>query len=144
MTVPITIVGIHIGQGWLAGKHGRRGIQVRFNHGRRSGRASTHSIIRSDRTRFIRGMRTAKFLQKLLHPGYGETYSDNIVRHSVAEKGVYGINQKIKEGKHNTHSTDDSSEDTTSNDAAARSTGNWGVLKKLYRVLADWIPCERG
>jgi len=47
---------------------------------------------------------------------------DNIVRHSVAEKGVYGINQKIKEGKHNTHSTDDSSEDTTSNDAAARST----------------------
>src|SRR5258708_33999067 len=59
LTVPITIVGIHIGQGWLAGKHGRRGIQVTFNHGWRSGRASNHSIISSDRIRYIRGMRTA-------------------------------------------------------------------------------------
>ncbi len=45
-----------------------------------------------------------------------------MVRHSIAEKGEYGTNQKIKEGKHNTGSTDDSSENTTSNDAATRST----------------------
>jgi hypothetical protein len=63
-----------------------------------------------------------KFVQILLHPGYGETPSDNMVRHSIAEKGVYGTNQKIKEGKHYTGNTDDSSENTTNNNAATRST----------------------
>jgi hypothetical protein len=56
------------------------------------------------------------------HPGYGETSSDDMVRNSIAEKHVYGTNQKVNDGEHNTRSADDSSENTTSNDTGTRST----------------------
>jgi len=58
----------------------------------------------------------------MLHPGYGETSSDDMVRNNIAEKHEYGTNQKVNDGEHNTRSTDDSSENTTSNDAGTRST----------------------
>src|SRR5260221_14137000 len=77
---------------WQSWQHGRHGIQVTFNHGWRSGRARTHSIIRSNQTRFIQN---EDGLHILLYPGYGETSSNNMVRHRIAEKGVYGMNQKI-------------------------------------------------
>lgn len=54
----------------------------------------------------------------MLHPGYGETSSNDMVRNSIAEKHVYGTNQKVNDGEHNTRSADDGSENTTSNDAA--------------------------
>ena len=58
----------------------------------------------------------------MLHPGYGETSSDDMVRSSIAEKHVCGTNQKVNGGEHNTRSADDSSKNTTSNDPATRPT----------------------
>ena len=58
----------------------------------------------------------------MLHPGYCETSSDDMVRNIFAEKHVYGTNHKVDDGEHNTRSAKDSSENTTSNDAGTRST----------------------
>jgi hypothetical protein len=58
----------------------------------------------------------------MLHLGYGETSSDDRVRNGIAEKHVYGTDQKVNDGEHNSRSGDDSSEKTTSNDAATHST----------------------
>jgi hypothetical protein len=58
----------------------------------------------------------------MLHPGYGETSSDDMVRNSIAKKHVYGTNQKVNDGEHNTSSADDSSENTTGNDPATLPT----------------------
>ena len=60
----------------------------------------------------------------MLHPRYGETSSDDMVRNSIAEKHVYGTNQKVDDGEHNTCNADDSSENTTSNDATTRPTNS--------------------
>jgi len=58
----------------------------------------------------------------MLHPDYGETSSDDMVRNSTAEKHAYETNQKVNDGEHNTRNGNDSSENTTSNDAATRPT----------------------
>jgi hypothetical protein len=58
----------------------------------------------------------------MLHPPYGETSSDDIVRYSSAEKRVDGTNQKVNDSEQNTRGAEDSGENTTGNNAATRST----------------------
>ena len=58
----------------------------------------------------------------MLHPPYDETSSDDIVRYSSAEKRVDGTNQEVNDGEQNTRGAEDSSKNTTRNNAATRST----------------------
>ena len=46
----------------------------------------------------------------MLHPPYGETSSDDIVRYSSAEKRVDGTNQKVNDSEQNTRGAEDSGE----------------------------------
>jgi hypothetical protein len=81
----------------------------------------------------------------MLHPGYGETSSNNMVRNIFEENHVFGTNQKVNDGEHKTRSADDSSENTTSNDTGTRSTdsgvggtraGRRGSTDRLTRYRA--------
>jgi len=81
----------------------------------------------------------------MLHPGYGETSSDGMVRNSIAEKHVYGTNQKVKDGEYNTRNADNSSENTTSNDAATRPTdrGVSGTGASRRGYIGCWLTGYR-
>lgn len=77
----------------------------------------------------------------MLHPGYGETSSDDMVRNSVAEKHGYGTDQEVNDGEHNTRSADNSSENTTSNDTGTRSSnsGAGGTGAGRRRSVDCWL-----
>jgi hypothetical protein len=53
IAISITIVGVHVGQGWLAGRHGWCIIQVALDHGRRTGGARRPCVIMSEGTGLI-------------------------------------------------------------------------------------------
>lgn len=116
VTGPINIVGI------LAGRHGRRVVQVALDHGWRTGRARTVSIVKTGRGRTPSIVRTGRIrlIWKDGGPPTGSRPIPNFFGHSFIS--VTAFPQEVDNGEQNTGCSKDGCKNATSNDAATRTT----------------------
>jgi hypothetical protein len=127
-----TIVGIHVWEGWSTRRHGRRAIQAALNHGRRTGRATTHIVVRSDRNRVI-------WEQDRLPTGI-RAIPDFFSQCFVVLTARFP--QEVNDSGQDTRGSENSGDNTTGNNAGARTTNRSCTIRWTGANRSSSIGCR--